>query len=121
MTRFSRTDLQKLRAAGESRTDLARIRGKSEEQLERDIAQDADWSDIPHDWVERAAAVIPSGKKLISLRLDNEVIDWFKNQGAGYQTKINGVLRVFMQESKRARRRCLAEPTSRSERGRRGK
>ena len=51
MTRFSRTDLQSW-VTGESRINR-RIRGKSEEQLERDIAQDADWSDIPHDRVER--------------------------------------------------------------------
>src|SRR3954453_18714575 len=94
--RFSRAELQARRARGESRTDLALVRAVSEEQLERDIAQDPDWSDIPRDWVKAASAVIPPNKQLISLRLDGDVIEWFKQQGAGYQTKMNSVLRVFM-------------------------
>jgi uncharacterized protein (DUF4415 family) len=36
-------------------------------------------------------------KAAISLRLDAEVLDWFKAQGPGYQTRINAVLRAFME------------------------
>jgi len=38
-------------------------------------------------------------KTLISLRLDQDVIEWFKAQGPGYQTRINAVLRAFRDES----------------------
>ncbi len=38
-----------------------------------------------------------SGKKeAISLRLDRDVLDWFKTQGPGYQTRMNTVLRAYM-------------------------
>ncbi len=40
------------------------------------------------------------GKKLISLRLDKDVIDWFKDQGKGYQSRMNAVLRAYMKAKK---------------------
>jgi len=39
----------------------------------------------------------PPRKAAISLRLDAEVLDWFKARGPGYQTRINAVLRAYME------------------------
>ena len=39
-------------------------------------------------------------KQQISLRVDREVVDWFKSKGPGYQTRINRILRRVMQEGK---------------------
>jgi uncharacterized protein (DUF4415 family) len=89
--------LEERRARGESRTDLARVRAKTAEELDRDIASDADFSGVPEDWYKRAEAMMPTPKKLLSLRLDSDVVDWFKQQGPGYQTRINAVLRAFVQ------------------------
>ncbi|MBA4027430.1 MAG: 3-oxoacyl-ACP synthase [Cyanobacteria bacterium DS3.002] len=43
----------------------------------------------------------PLKKRLISLRLDNDVVDWFKDQGPCYQTRMNQVLRSYMEYSKK--------------------
>jgi uncharacterized protein (DUF4415 family) len=48
--------------------------------------------------VRRGLKPIPS-KELISLRIDQDVIEWFKAQGPGYQTRINSVLRAFRDAS----------------------
>ncbi len=96
---FSVADLEARRARGESKTDLSRLRAKSEAELERDIAADPDFRDIPEDWHAAAEAVMPSAKKLLSLRLDTEVIEWFRQQGPGYQTRMNAVLRAFVNRS----------------------
>ena len=40
-------------------------------------------------------------KRRISLRLDTEVVDWFKSKGPGYQTRINRILRRVMMEGKK--------------------
>jgi hypothetical protein len=40
-------------------------------------------------------------KRRISLRVDTEVVDWFKSKGPGYQTRINRILRTVMTEGKR--------------------
>ena len=40
-------------------------------------------------------------KRRISLRVDTEVVDWFKSKGPGYQTRMNGILRRVMVEGKK--------------------
>jgi len=40
----------------------------------------------------------PRVKKQLTLRLDADVLDWFKRQGRGYQTQINALLRAYMEE-----------------------
>jgi uncharacterized protein (DUF4415 family) len=78
--RFSETELEERRARGESRTDLARVQAKTAEELERDIANDSDFSGVPEDWHKRAEAVMPTPKKLLSLRLDSDVVDWSRSK-----------------------------------------
>jgi uncharacterized protein (DUF4415 family) len=62
--------------------------------------REIDYSDIPATdakfWA-RAKVVMPPTKTHLSLRLDEDVVEWFKRQGAGYQTRINAVLRSYVQ------------------------
>ncbi len=56
-------------------------------------------SDIPEldeRFWENAQMVKPITKKAISIRLDSDVLDWFKKQGKGYQSIINTVLRSYI-------------------------
>lgn len=101
--RFSAAEMEERLARGEDRTDWARVRAKTEEELERDIASDPDWKDVPKDWYKDAEAVMPTAKKLLSLRLDADVVDWFKQRGPGYQTRMNAVLRAFVQQKQKKR------------------
>jgi uncharacterized protein (DUF4415 family) len=48
--------------------------------------------------VRKGLKPVPS-KALVSLRLDQDVLEWFKGQGAGYQTRMNAVLRAFRDAS----------------------
>lgn len=62
-----------------------------------------DYSDIPElsdPWFEMAALRQPAKKELLSIRLDDDVVEWFKQDGRGYQTRINQVLRSYMQHRK---------------------
>jgi uncharacterized protein (DUF4415 family) len=43
---------------------------------------------------------VPPKKKAISIRVDEDVLDYFKQQGAGYQRRINAVLRSYMEQKK---------------------
>jgi uncharacterized protein (DUF4415 family) len=101
--RYTSAELKAMRARGESKTDWARFDAKSEEQLERDIADDPDYRDAPDDWYKNATLVIPTSKKMLSLRLDSDILDWFKQQGPGYQTRINAVLRAYADQAKKRR------------------
>jgi uncharacterized protein (DUF4415 family) len=62
--------------------------------------QGIDYSDIPPTdakFCEKAQVVLPPAKTHLSLRLDKDIVEWFKRQGTGYQTKINAVLRSYVQ------------------------
>jgi len=65
-----------------------------------------DFSDIPETdekfW-ESAGVIIPTAKVHPSVRLDENVVDWFKRQGPGYQTRMNAVLRSYVQAVSKAR------------------
>lgn len=81
-----------------SRTDLKRL-----DSLK---SKDIDLSDLPEVSPERfAQAVVREGlapirgKEQVTLRLDSDVLTWFRSQGRGYQTKINSLLRAYMEAS----------------------
>ena len=62
--------------------------------------EDIDFSDVPalgEDFFKRATLRLPQGKKMVTLRLDPDVLEWFKHQGKGYQTRINAVLRMYVE------------------------
>ena len=52
--------------------------------------------------VWRLGPVLPPGKELVTLRLDRDVLDWFRKAGKGYQTRINAVLRAYKDVHSRA-------------------
>jgi uncharacterized protein (DUF4415 family) len=75
-----------------------------QKRLERADAHAMDYSDVselPDEWFLRAARegqlAAPPAKKPISIKLDEDVLDYFKSEGTRYQTHINAVLRAYMQ------------------------
>jgi uncharacterized protein (DUF4415 family) len=66
--------------------------------------EDIDFSDLPEVTPEMFAKAVvkrglkPRSKAQLTLRLDSDVLEWFKRQGPGYQTRINMLLRAYMEE-----------------------
>ena len=61
--------------------------------------KDIDFSDIPPinpRQFKKIIVRIPTPKSPVSIRLDPDVLEWFKKQGRGYQTRINAVLRGYV-------------------------
>jgi uncharacterized protein (DUF4415 family) len=102
ITSITAEEILAKRARGEaSQTDWARIDAMTDADIESAIRDDPDWADfIDIDW-SKAEWVIPVTKKALSIRLDQDVIDFFQASGKGYQTRINAVLRHYMTEEKR--------------------
>ncbi|MEZ2301553.1 MAG: BrnA antitoxin family protein [Microcoleus sp.] len=70
------------------------------EELENIPESAMDTSDIPEldeSFWETAKLVKPLTKQAISLRVDRDVLDWFKSQGKGYQSLMNAVLRSYVE------------------------
>ena len=101
---YSVEELEQMRARGESRTDWARVDAMTEAELEAAIASDPDWADLPRDWYEHATPCYPERMKTqIRLRIDPDLLAWFKHQGPGYQARINAALRAFVEAHRQKR------------------
>jgi uncharacterized protein (DUF4415 family) len=83
------------------RTDWSRFDAKTPEEIEADIRDDPDAATIVDaDWFTSANLVIPQPKEQISIRLDREVLEHFR-QYPRYQTRINAILRAAMEHEKK--------------------
>lgn len=76
------------------RAHLARLRKTSERAIQR--TSPPELADLPAGFFETAVLVDPVPKQPISLRVDEDVLAWFKAQGPRYQSRMNGVLRAYM-------------------------
>lgn len=100
IVRYSLDDIRRKVAEGEDKTDWARVNALSDEDILAAMRDDPDWAEFTDiDW-SKAVVVYPAAKKAVSIRLDEDVIDFFKQGGPGYQTRMNAVLRHFMTEQK---------------------
>ncbi len=91
----------KIISKSRARAVVDRLRKRSDETI--------DYADIPplgDDFFRTAEWLMPTGKSEVSLRLDSDVLSFFRRGGKGYQSRINAVLRAYMigmrQHAKRA-------------------
>lgn len=87
------------------KTDWARFDAMTDAEIDAAIASDPDAAPIDIDWSD-AVLVVPAQKKAISIRVDEDVLDFFKKEGAGYQRRINAVLRSYMQQKAKPKKRA---------------
>lgn len=87
------------------KTDWKRFDAMTDEEIEAATENDPDWDEFKDvDWSD-AVLVIPPKKKAISIRVDEDVLDFFKREGEGYQRRINAVLRSYMQQKAKPKKR----------------
>jgi uncharacterized protein (DUF4415 family) len=89
---YSAEQIDEMLARGESRTDWAFVDAMTEEELEASIDHDEegeiDWSTVQVGF--------PGPKERLTVRFDADVVEWFKAQGPGYQTRMNEVLKSYV-------------------------
>ena len=97
----SSAQLDSARQAGKSRTDWARVKATQDSAI--------DFSDSPELTPDAFARAVVRrglrtvmGKTQLTLRLDADVLDWFRAQGRGYQTRINALLRAYRDAHRKA-------------------
>ena len=84
------------------KTDWDRLSKMTDDEIEKAVAEDPDAAPILDDkfW-KNARLVWPEKKIPMTVRLDRDVLIWFRSYGKGYQTRINAVLRSYMQAHRR--------------------
>lgn len=100
-TRITASELPAKRRVGASRTNWQKVDAMSEADLEASIAADPDDVHEPIDWMQ-AVKGIPERKQAIKLRIDADILGWFKSKGKGYQTRMNNVLRAYVDSREKA-------------------
>ena len=83
------------------RTNWKKLDAMSEEDIERIAANDPDGPPMTDEEWARAKIVHPV-KVPVGLKLDADILQWFKSKGRGYQTRINAVLRRYMDAQRKA-------------------
>jgi len=66
--------------------------------------EDINYSDIPEldeEFWKNAVIEYPKKKRPVTIRLDVDILEWFKSMGKGYQTKINAILRSYYEAHKK--------------------
>ena len=84
------------------KTDWKRVRALTDAEIVSVVRSDPDTELLTKDFWKKAKLETPETKVAISLRLDREVLDFFKAEGGKYQTRMNAILRSYMQHKKQA-------------------
>ena len=102
IVRSSAKDIRRSIAHGESKTDWPRVKAMSQAEVER--LADEEEGALPEGWESTVEIGVPEPKQAVHIRLDRNVVRWFKEYGPGYQTRINAVLKAFVAARQRAER-----------------
>jgi len=105
IVRYTKDELDEMLRRGEDLTDYARLDAMTEEELEAsiDVAEEGE-----PDWSSRIVG-LPRLPRQELVPVDADVVEWFEAQGPGYQSRINAVLRAYLD----AQTRQPADPVRR--------
>lgn len=83
------------KASGQGRTDWKRLRALTGRQIRQGLEKDSNTRPTDPAFWKAARVVMPKAKQTITIRLDADLLEWLRKQ-KGYQTRINAVLRTYM-------------------------
>lgn len=83
------------------RHSLSQIGALRERGEDRTSANAPEAESLGAEFWRSARVVVPQGKTSVHLRLDNEVVEWFRARGKGHLTRMNAVLRAYVEAHKR--------------------
>jgi uncharacterized protein (DUF4415 family) len=99
IVRYTLEELKAMQSAGDTLSNWERAAAMTEEELEAAIASDPDEAGMIVDW-SKGTMVLPEPKAVLNMRVDRDILDYFKHQGKGYQSRINAVLRTFVEHQR---------------------
>ena len=85
---------KKQTAPSRGRANLSRLRRLTDAEINRTAPPEL--ADLPDDFWKNSSLVLPAAKQAISLRIDEDILAWFKASGPRYQSRMNAVLRSYM-------------------------
>jgi uncharacterized protein (DUF4415 family) len=100
ISKYTAEELAEKRRTGETLSDWARAAAATSEEIEAQVAADPDEAGMLVDW-KSVAIELPKPKADLHMRVDRDVLEYFRSTGKGYQTRINAVLRSYVKRMRR--------------------
>lgn len=92
--------LNPIKSKPRGKTDFKKLAAMTDEEIRAQSAGDPNFPEI--DWENTPVVIVePVVKTAVSIRLDSDVIEFFKDAGKGYQTRINQILRSYMEHQQK--------------------
>lgn len=88
--------MKKKTISNKSQTDWKRVDAQTDADIDLSETPEISAEIFARSIVRRGLKVAPR-KTQLTLRVDSDVLEWYKQHGAGYQTKINALLRSYME------------------------
>lgn len=82
------------------RRSLSEVRAMRERGEDKTIPDAPEADSLGADFWKSARVVMPRGKTSVHLRLDSDVVEWFKATGKGHLTRMNAVLKAYVEAQK---------------------
>jgi uncharacterized protein (DUF4415 family) len=95
IVKYTAEELEELVQKDGSRSDWEKAAGMTKAKIEAAVASDPDEADTVMDW-DNATVEMPRPKAVLNMRIDKDILDYFRKTGKGYQTLINAVLRSYV-------------------------
>ena len=89
--------MKKSATSSKSRTDWKRVEALKDQGIDFSDSPELTPAMFARAIVRRGLKPVPR-KRQLTIRIDSDVLEWYKKQGQGYQTRINALLRAYMQE-----------------------
>src|ERR1700730_18190982 len=100
IVKYTTEELAEKRRTGETYSDWARAAAATSDEIEAQVSVDPDEAGMVVDW-KSVAIELPKPKADLHMRVDRDVLDYFRSTGKGYQTRINAVLRSYVDRMRR--------------------
>jgi uncharacterized protein (DUF4415 family) len=95
-TKTNGSKAKRVRSERGAGTDWGKLQRRSAASIRRGVAADPDVHATNAAFWKSAKVVMPTPKEIVTMRLDADLLRWFRQQ-RGYQTRINAILRAYMQ------------------------
>jgi len=95
IVRYTEKELKELVKKDGSCSDWKKAASMTNAQIEAAIADDPDEAGMIMDW-ENATVELPQPKAVLNMRIDKDLLEYFRKSGKGYQSRINAILRSYV-------------------------
>jgi uncharacterized protein (DUF4415 family) len=102
--KFTDDELAKLNEQEGTLSDWDKAASMTAADIDVHVASDPDEDEMVMDW-DSATVELPQPKAVLNMRVDQDVLDYFRKGGKGYQSRINAVLRSYVEQKEHQQQR----------------